>query len=198
MSGAGLQAFLPGMNCRVSVPSPALECRASEEPWVLESGGRFLLVANFASGRNYFDGKLTTQTGAKKTIAPFYSAAAVEENGHAIWLFAMVDGGIRLFDANFDSVGPIASWGSDLAGIAMRCGSGGTVLATRAGAALEGDSVQAFAIVNRGAVSLGPAAELPGPVTALWPSGDASAVAVVHDLQTGKYAAYLITVICGG
>ena len=59
------------------------------------------------------------------------------------------------------------------------------------------DAIQAFAIVNRAAVPLAAAADLPGPVTALWTSAGSSATAVVRDLGTGRYAAYRITVACG-
>lgn len=197
-NGAGLQAFLPGMSCRVTVQPAAVECRASDEPWVLESGARSLLLANFAAGRNHFDGRVTTQTGAKKVVAPFYSAAAVEENGKPLWLLAMVNGETQMFDAGFEAAAQIPSWGSDIASVETHCGGGNPVLATRASDAQGPDAVQAFAIVNRAAVPLASPAELPGPVTALWPSGGGSAVAVVHDLQTGKYAAYIITVSCGG
>jgi hypothetical protein len=198
VSGGGLQASLPGMSCRVMLQSAPVECRTSEEPWVLESGAQFLLAANFTPGRNYFDGRLTTQTGAKKTVAPFYSAAAVEENGRPMWLLAMVDGGTLLFDSGFESLGQVGTWGSDMAGVETRCASGNLVLATRAGDGTEVDAIQAFGVVNRAAVLLASALDVPGPVTALWPSAAGSAVAVVRDLRTGKYAAYLITVACGG
>jgi hypothetical protein len=40
--------------------------------------------------------------------------------------------------------------------------------------------------------------DFPGPVMALWSSGGNSALAIVRDLRTGKYAAYAVTVVCGG
>jgi len=43
---------------------------------MLESGSRALLLANFASTRNYFDGHVTTQTGQRKTVAPFFRQPA--------------------------------------------------------------------------------------------------------------------------
>jgi hypothetical protein len=69
-------------------------------------------------------------------------------------------------------------------------------LATRAGDAREPDAVRVFAIVNRAAVAMGAPAELPGPVTALWPS-NSGATAVVKNLATGRYQAYAVTVACG-
>jgi hypothetical protein len=41
------------------------------------------------------------------------------------------------------------------------------------------------------------AVDFPGPVLALWASGGSAATVVVRDLRTGKYSAYVVTVVCG-
>jgi hypothetical protein len=198
VTGASFQAFLPGMACGgAAEPSLSMECRAGDEPWVLESSGRATLLANFAATRNHFDGRVAAETGLRKTIAPFYSVASVEEQGRRLWLLAMLDGRIQVFDAGLDPVGAIASWGSDIAGTEASCGGGSQVLATRPGDAGEPDAIQAFAIVNRAAAPLTAPVEFAGPVTALWPSSATSALAVERDPLTGRYAAYVITVVCG-
>jgi hypothetical protein len=195
--GPNYQAYLPGMACSGAWQPPvSLSCKPSADPWVLESGSRDLLLANFAAGRNYFDGRVATQTGLRKTVDPFYSAASVEERGKTMWLLAMVDGRARLYDESFDPAGDIGAWGSDIVGTDARCAGGSQVLATRPGGA-EPDAVQAYSIVNRAAVPLGAPAEFPGPVTALWGSGQSSVLAVSKDSLTGKYAAYLLSVVCG-
>jgi len=196
-SGAGFEAYLPGVACKAASISPTVECKTADEPWILESGARFLLVANFAPGRNYFDGRIVTQTGVRKTIAPFYSAAALEENGKTLCLTATVDGRTQILDAAWEPAESITSWGSDIAGIDTRCGAGPSILATRTGDGHENDAIQAFTIRNRAAVPIGSPLDNPGPVTALWTSGGISATAVVRDLETGRYAAYHITVACG-
>jgi hypothetical protein len=71
------------------------------------------------------------------------------------------------------------------------------VLATRPGDAGEPDAIQAFAILNRAATPLTAPVEFAGPVTALWRMSATSALAVVRDPLTGRYAAYVITVVCG-
>jgi hypothetical protein len=198
VTGASFQAFLPGMACGGAVePSLSLECRAGDEPWVLESGSRATLLANFAATRNHFDGRVATGTGLRKTLAPFYSAASAGEQNRLLWLLAMLDGRTQIFDAWLDPVGAIASWGSDIAGTQAGCGGGSQVLATRPGDAGEPDAIQAFAIVNRAAAPLTSPAEFAGPVTALWPSSATSALAVARDPLTGRYADYVITVVCG-
>jgi hypothetical protein len=204
VTGANFQAFLPGMACTgAAEPSLSIDCRAGDEPWVLESGSRATLLANFAASRNHFDGRVATGTGLRKSMAPFYSAASVVdqkpagEQNRLLWLLAMLDGRTQIFDAWLDPVGAIAAWGSDIAGTEASCGGGSQVLATRPGDAGEPDAIQAFAIVNRAAAPLTPPVEFAGPVTALWASGATSALAVARDTLTGRYAAYVLTVVCG-
>lgn len=197
VTGGHVQVFLPGMTCNGALePALTLECRASDEPWVLESGSRGILLANFAAGRNYFDGRVVLQNGARKSVAPFYTAAAAEDQGNTFWLLALVGGRAQIFDGALEPAGMIPGWGSDLVGINARCGEGSQVLATRPGDANEPDAIQAFSIRNRAAASLAPPVTFAGPITALWPSGPASALAVARDTATGKYAAYVLTMAC--
>jgi hypothetical protein len=174
-----------------------MDCRGVDDPWVLESGSRAILLASYASARNYFDGRVVTQSGAHKTVAPFFSAAAVEEQGRTSWLLATLDGRIQILDSSFDSQGSFASWGSDIASVDAHCGGPSQTLATRTGDGTEADAVQAFALANGAAVPLTAPVTFAGPVTALWSSGSSSVSAVVRDLSTGKYGAYVITVACG-
>jgi hypothetical protein len=94
-------------------------------------------------------------------------------------------------------VGAVTSWGSDIAGTEASCGGGSQVLAARPGDAGEPDAIQAFAIVNRAVRPLTVPVEFAGPVTALWRLSATSALAVARDTLTGRYAAYIITVVCG-
>jgi len=198
ITGPNFQVFLPGVTCTGTVDAvSAMACRAGDEPWLLESGSRGILLANFAAGRNYFDGRVVTQSGARKTVAPFYSAAAVEDQGRSFWLLALVDGRVLIVDASFEPAGAISGWGSDIAGIDANCGSGSEVLATKATDSAEPDAVQLFAVANRTAAPVAVPVTFSGPVTALWPSGGRSAIAVERDATTGRYAAYVLTVACG-
>lgn len=199
LTGTAFQAYLPGVTCSgATEPALSMECRAGDDQWVLESGSRGMLLAGYAAARNYFDGRVVTQAGLRKTVPPFYSAASVEEQGRPLWLLALVDGRTQIFDASFEPVGNLASWGSDIAGVEGRCSGRAQVLATRPGDAGEPDAIQAFAIVNRTADPFAGPAAFPGPVTALWSSGATSALAVARDLTTGRYGAYVVTLICGG
>jgi hypothetical protein len=197
-NGAAFQTFLPGMTCSGNTePALAMECRAGNAPWLLESGGRGLLLANFAVARNYFDGRIVTQTGVRKTVAPFYSAASVESQGRTLWLMAQLDGQTLIADASFEPLGSIGSWGSDMVGIDARCGAASQVLATRAGDAAEADAIQSYSIAGAAATTVTAPTLFPGPVTALWPSGAGAALAVARDLASGEYVAYVVTISCG-
>jgi hypothetical protein len=196
--GAAFQTFLPGIACSGNTePALSMECRAGNAPWLLESGGRGLLLANFAAARNYFDGRIVTQTGVRKMVAPFYSAASVESQGRTLWLMAQMDGQTLIADSAFDPLGSIGSWGSDLVGIDARCGAASQVLATRAGDAAEPDAIQSYSIAGGSATPVTAPTLFPGPVTALWPSGAGAALAVARDLASGEYVAYVVTISCG-
>ena len=174
-----------------------MECHPSDEPWTLDEGPRGVLLANFVAGRNYFDGRVFAANGIRKTLAPFFSVASTEENGRTYWLLAMLDGRTQILDAALEPVGNIASWGSDLAATEAHCGGGWQILATKPGEAREPDAVRAFQLVNRTPVPLSAPLELPGPVTAFWSLGGNTALAVVNNLDNGRYQAYVITVNCG-
>ena len=199
VNGGGFKAYLPGVACSGAVaPTLTMDCHPSDEPWTLDVGARGMLLASFAAGRNYFDGRLSTATGVHKTLAPFFSAASAEEGGRTYWLVAMVDGRTQILDAALEPLGSVASWGSDLVGTEANCGGGSQTLATKAGDAREADAVRAFGLVNQTPVPLSAPLELPGPITAFWSLGGSAALAVVSDLTTGHYQAYVVTVNCGG
>jgi hypothetical protein len=193
LTGTSFRAFLPGALCTGAIdPALTLECRPSDELWTLESGSRTVLLAGFAPGRNHFDGHVVTQTGARKNVPPFYTAGAVEP----FWVFTLVDGRTQIFDSNFEPAGSVAGWGSDVAATDARCGGGTQILATKAGDSHEPDAIRAYSMVNRTPVPLTAPVEFPGPITALWTANGVSAIAVVQDLSTGRYQAYLLTVLC--
>ena len=200
LKGPTFQVYLPGTRCEGSTEAPvAMECRPSDDAWVLESGSRSLLLASYNPGRNYFDGKVTSQSGQRKTVPPFFSAASVESQGRQLWVLTAIDGRTQIFDGALDPVGTSTlAWGSDLAGTDAHCGAGSQILATRPGDGALAEGVQAFTMVDRTPVPLTESAEFPGPVVALWTSGGSAATVVVRDLRSGKYAAYTLTVVCGG
>lgn len=197
VSGAQLQAFLPGLACTAAWrPDAVLECKPADAPWTLDAGPHALLLAQFAAERNFFDGRVVTQSGERKTLPPFYSAVAVEDSGAPYWALTPLDGPARVYNSAFLPVGEADGWGSDAAPLAAVCAPGGLALATRAGGGVS-DALQAFRFPGGAASEFTQPLEMPGPVTALWGAGASGAIAVSHVSSTGKYAVFLVTASCG-
>ncbi len=184
-------AYLPGMRCSSTGSGfGSLTCVATDDPWPVDPA----LNAFFASSRNFFTGILSGNGAQGKSTAPFFSAAKYESTGALGWIFAGVDGRVRLV-SDGESIADFRSWGSDIAGVKTACGS--LVLASRAGEADAPDAVQAFQVTPQQATPAGQAVDFAGPVSALWTAADgASAIAVSRNLKTGKYEAYSLTITC--
>jgi hypothetical protein len=129
-----------------------------------------------------------------------FSVARIEGKGKRMEIDAGADGLARLYNSD-DRRGPIATftgWGSDIAGIKSGCGSGWQILVTRTGDWTERDAVQAFEIDGKRAVAVSPALEFAGPVLVLQASENKdTGLAVVRNLQTGRYEAHVLSLSCG-
>jgi len=204
-SGAptSFDVYAPGIKCRGTLqPALALDCREGDEPWPLdveqERSGGGLVRASIARGRNFFDGRLIASGGEERHVPPFFSGAALQVNGSTLWILAGVDGRLRVLNGAYNSLATFDGWGSDLASVRSGCGSGWLALADGALESSEPDAVRAYEVGRRGARAVSPAAEFPGPITALWPAADgASALAVSRNLDTGRYEAYRLSISCG-
>ncbi len=90
--------------------------------------------------------------------------------------------------------------GGDVASLGLQCDGRPVALATGKGDWTEPDSIQAYEMDATGhaATLTGNPVEFAGPVMSLW-AMDASGVAraVVHNLKTGDYEAYVVTASCG-
>jgi len=187
VSSPAFTAWLPGAVCRGNMqPQLSVECSESQEPWLLAPGA----IAVFAPDRNFFGGRADIASWGARDVPPFYSAAPAGD----AWVFAGTDGRARIYTRGWQEAGSIGRWGSDLAGIQTPCGA--RILATRPGGGPEPDAIQPYGLMEGAANPAGPALDFPGPVTALWSTGN-SAVAVSHDLQTGRYAAFSLAPACG-
>jgi hypothetical protein len=188
-SGAWL-AYLPGAICSGAVQPLDARCRDADEVWPLLRDPA--LRASIARGRNHFDGRVSAP-GVSKNVPPFYAAAQAAPDR---WIFTRLDGRAWLFDASLDPVIAIGAWGSDVAGVAAKCGPGSILLATRPAEGSEKDSIRVYQIMDRQVAEAASAIDMPGPVTALWTMDETSAVAVARDLASGEYAAYRLAVSC--
>ena len=186
--------YLPGVYCQsASAPPLSLVCRGSDDPWPLSS--QFALGGFFAATRNFFTGVLSPGVGKQSSTAKFYSAAPLARPSYTLWLFAGVDGTVRLLDGVTEQTARL-NWGSDLASVKTSCGSGWQVLATRPGDN-SGDSVRAFEFPDREPIAVSAALDFSGGVTALWTEAKGgSAIAVSRNAETGNYEAFRLVLAC--
>lgn len=189
--------YLPGVHCRSSVSAaPAMTCSDSDEPWPLAADFA-ILNAPFTASRNYFSGALSPPVGRLTTAPAFYSTAPVVRDQSTWWLLAAVDGQVHLLDGATDQVADKSGWGSEIAAVRSGCGSGQQILASGSGDG-RSDTVRAFEVIGREPVPVSAGLEVTGSITALWTeSSGANAVAVVHNLETGRYEAFRLTLTCG-
>lgn len=189
-----IDAFLPGTRCSGALSPPALDCRASDDPWPIDSG----LVAFFSPRRNFFSGLLSGGSGGA-SVTPFFSGAAWQNGEQRMWLFTGTDGRARLFLNDLGSAAATYNgWGSTLAAVHSTCGSGWQLLATAPTDTVRPDSVQAMEIAGREALPVSAPVEFSGTVEALWTAGNYNQIVngVVQSQATGKYEAFTLTAIC--
>jgi hypothetical protein len=195
ISGGQVTAFLPATLCTGTLAPPALQCRASDDPWQVDQGP---VVAFYSPRRNFFTGILSG-SGAGASVVPFFSGAAWLGGDQRLWLFAGIDGRSRLYQNDLGT--PIAvfnSWGGNLAAVHSSCGSGWQVLVTAPTDSIHPDSIQAVEIAGREAQPASSPIDLSGAILALWNSGrdGESANAVMQSSVTGRYEAFTLTVTC--
>jgi len=188
-------AHLPGVLCQ-SVEFSAIHCRMSNDPWPVGIPS-LPLNSFFAESRNFFTGGLSPGVGKQTTAPAFYSLAPIPREKYTLWFVVATAGRVSVLDGTNDSIVARLDWGTEIATVRSKCGSGWQILATRSGA-VQQDMVQAFEVADRQPLAIGQSAELSGGVTSLWTSADENgAIAVVRNFQTGKYEVYLLTINCG-
>src|SRR5581483_10013168 len=188
--------YLPGLICHSNNSAPlAMSCAPSDDPWPL-GAENFGLSAFFSPTRNFFTGALVPGIGKQKSAPPFYSAAAVPRQNYSLWIFAGLDGQVRLLDGINQLPLPRTHWGNNVAAIHAACRSDWQVLADSPDAD-PADSIQAFEFPDREPAAVSPKLTVNGSITALWaaPAGD-RAVAIYKNLDTGNYEALQLDLDC--
>ncbi|HLJ87272.1 MAG TPA: hypothetical protein VKZ53_10645 [Candidatus Angelobacter sp.] len=211
VSGLQVTAYLPGTMCKGTAMPPAMDCRSSDDPWVIQksgqgtveqatveprTNGQGTLVGFFSPARNFFTGVLAGMNAA--SVPPFFSAAAIEIGGAHQWVFAGTDGRARLYLTDLSLPAAIFNdWGSSVAAVQSGCGSGSQVLVTAPGDLTHADTLQAVEFQNQDAMPASATADVSGPIVALWPGDNSPSVrGVVESIATGKYEALLFTIAC--
>lgn len=214
--GSGVEAWLPGVHCAVNVAlaispaSQAVDCRASDDPWsvdtwTLENGplenaanggnmGGPAIRAFYNAARNYFTGVLVPDPGA--TLPPFYALAVLPRQAGIALVIGGVDGKVQVVENGaVHAVAGTRDWGSDFAALQSRCGAGTQVVVSGSGDAAN-DSLRAYELPALEALPVSEPLDIEGTVTALSTAPDRkSVVAVVRNAQN-RYEVDRVTVLC--
>ena len=209
VAGAGnqFQAYLPGEVCSGNLEPLSVECHEADDPWPLGAVASSALHAYFAPDRNYFDGRIRLDDGREVKAPPFFAAAILPAGneagkagggeGNSMWLLTGLDGRAQVLSGGEASAANIGGWGSELVGVTTGCRSGWQALTTGSGDFTGSDTVQAYEIIGHHAVIASLPVEFAGPVTALWPLANGSeALAISHNMKTGDYEAFRLSVTC--
>ena len=187
-------AYLPGVMCRGADNGSAitLACAGSDDPWPVTPTQK----AFYDSARNYFMGVLAPGFGMR--LAPFYQAAEISRAGGTAMLLDNVDGSVAMVQNNLTvPVNGTHDWGSDLAAIHSACGPGTLALVSGSGGARASDSLRAYGISGREAVPASMPLQVPGVVTAIWPSiSGGNAIVVFQKPDSDEYEVWSVAASC--
>jgi hypothetical protein len=139
----------------------------------------------------------------KKNVGFWLSAAEFDTETNPKLVVIGQDGVARLFEDGPEPVSSFPGWGSEIASLRTGCGTGWQLLMTGKGDWNEPDKIQAVEIQDRRMNVVSPPIEFPGaviglhtPKTAADAGSNGSAIAMIHNLQTGMYEAYRLTLAC--
>jgi len=142
---------------------------------------------------------------AGKKMGPWFSMAQLGPAEATRLVVTGQDGLARLYEEGSDPVSVFPGWGSEIASIHSGCGHGWQLLVTGTGDWTHTDTIQAMEILERQALPVSSPIQLEGAVIAMHSpaartlneaSANAEAVAIVRNLQTGRYEAYRISITC--
>jgi len=140
----------------------------------------------------------------QKRTPPWFSAAEFTMNEQEAIVITGKDGLARLYSEGPEPVAVFSGWGSEIASIQSGCGNGWQILVTAKGDWTTPDSMQALEVDGDQTREMTQAMDFPGPVIGLHTSGSGplsttetnGALAIVHNLLTGRYELYLLTINC--
>jgi hypothetical protein len=195
----GFESHIEDVICSGFTNLSDAKCVTSKNPWSFWGPGMESAAAALASGRNWFTWTGgTLPNSAEPRQAPFFSLAGLEVNGEPGWISSGTDGKVRIFtNKTGEILGTASGWGSELAVVKTDCGNGWQILATRQRDRTETDAVTVYEWTGAEFRALTDPLEMNGTIVALWSAdGEGPARAVVRNLKTGNYEAYLLKVGC--
>ena len=199
ISRSDFQARIEGVECTGNVARvQASKCTPVSGPWIF-AGPEEISFGSLTPSRNWFQGSAVGAPNASRANRdPFFSLAGLELTGDMGWIVTGTNGEASLFDRKSGNVlGTISTWGSELATVKSDCSSGWQILATSKKDHTELDSITVYEWTGTEFRTLSDPLDLNGTVVAMWSAEDGGPTrAVVRNLKTGNYEAYLLKVGC--
>lgn len=192
-NGANFRARVGSVNCAGSVADVSTTMCSTESPsvWGLGSTGFRTQDSTYFTGRNWF-----RWDGWAGPVS-LHSSVGILAGGQSVWIDAETSGVTGVYDEKKRQlVANVGGWGSFLVRIPDSCGADGLIAATRNGDYTQADGVQIYQWTGTGFRSVGAEVQFEGPVIALGAVDAQSIRAVVHNLKTGFYEAYLLNASC--
>jgi hypothetical protein len=199
INGSDFEARIEDVECAGNIARMTnSKCAVANGPWTFAGPGE-VVFAFLAPTGNWFQwAAAVTSNAAKLNRVPFFSLAGLESAGEPTWISTGTKGETSLVSGkNGNALATTSAWGSELAAVKTDCGTGWQILSTSRRDRTESDSIAVYEWVGNEFRLLSDPLELDGPVVAMW-SGEngGPARAVVHNLKTGNYEAYLLKVGC--
>jgi hypothetical protein len=200
LSGSEFEARIQDMNCPGNLGNvETTRCSASGGVWKFSGANGVATLTYITASQNWFSFVSAPRlAGAAVKRDGFFSIAGLEINGEPGWVSSGTDGKARIFTIkNLDILGTAPGWGSEIATVKTNCGNGWQILATRPRDRTEADAITVYEWTGAEFRALADPLEMDGSVVVLWAAEDGGpARAVVHNLKTGNYEAYLLKVGC--
>jgi hypothetical protein len=200
ISGSDFEARVEGVECVGNVGRVATaKCGMQTGAWDFTGPQSEVAFGDVVSFGNFFvRAGIVPTNGTKVKADPFYSLSGMEINGEPGWISIGTDSVARLFSEKSGQIlGTATRWGSELASVKTDCGTGWQILVTSARDHTETDSITVYEWSGHEFRAISDPLEMSGTIVAMWPAQDGGRTrAVVRNLKTGSYEAYLLKVGC--
>jgi len=136
-------------------------------------------------------------------IEPGVEAIKFQSGSQATVMVAGKDGRLRLYHRDFEPFLTVADFGGQLSYLQSDCGVGQQILVTGRSDQTSTDFLQAMELREEKLVAVTQPVPFSGPILALRPATRSagiqptSGIAIVHNLPSGNYEVYRLTISCG-
>jgi hypothetical protein len=195
----GFELHLEDVICASTSSLSDARCAGAKNAWAFWGPRGEYATATIVGGQNWFTWESTAPSDSvQPKHEQFFALAGIEVSGEPGWIASGTDGNVRIIaNKSGETLGTASGWGSELAAVKTDCGSGWQILATRPSDYTRADAVTVYEWTGSEFRALTDPLEMDGTIVSMWSAdGEGPARAVVHNLKTGNYEAYLLKVGC--